>query len=307
MPSIIFKQNNHHIEINDNDKKIFLFEGEHCLLQADFKFDQTDNAAILSHVTPTEKQHEQYTPLLLEMTNAFLSTTPMPCSKLYCFANDATNSALNGSDTFRSVNLERFMLREKTIYPKNPGILPEGVTISALDPSQTTGADKEALLHLLHQTYWADNAKPSYINSALAHSTMVVARNEKNTIIGLVRYISNNHIAYISDMAVDSNYRRKNIATGLLSSALEIIDRSHEFSALISAREGDGKEASEKLYGSKFGFVDYDKQHEHTAQFSYVKKNAELTASVTANSIFKTKPKPIQPTRPIEKHQPNRK
>src|SRR5690606_31256698 len=101
---------------------------------------------------------------------------------------------------------------------------------------------------------WASTADLKYVNQAIQNSTLFLARDKQQAIVGLVRYITNQHIAYISDMVVDKDHRRQHIATALMQAVCKEINKSSAFSLLISAKEGDGKAVAPKLYGEKFGF-----------------------------------------------------
>lgn len=277
----------HRIELEAEKKQLFLVDNrlQEDLIQANYKFDETDGAALLSHFSLLSGDHT-HALMLADMISIYLSSKPGPC-KLFCFAGEQFEKAFADSKDFRSTKIDRLMLRETKKLPELQPVSNLDVTIEVLNAENATQDDKEIILKLLKQTYWAKDAKSEYVETALKQSILYVAYNNQRQIIGLVRFISDNHIAYLSDMVVEEAYRKQHIATQLLVAAFKMIDENHEISALISAREGDGKDAAEKLYGTKFGFVNYDERHEHNVQFRYIKHNPEIKLSVTTQSIFK--------------------
>ena len=285
---IIFNNDSHRIELDAEKKQLTLVDNrlQDDLIQANYKFDETDSAALLSHFVLLSGDDSANARILADMVSTYLSSKPGPC-KLFCFAGEQFEKVFADSKDFRSTKIDRLMLRETKKLPELQSTLSYDVTIEPLNPDNVTEGDKEEILKLLKQTYWAKDAKSEYVETALKHSVLYVAYDNKRKIIGLVRFISDNRIAYISDMVVEEAYRKQHIATHLLVSAFKMIDESHEISALISAREGDGKDAAEKLYGSKFGFIRYDERHQYNVQFRYIKHNPEIKLSVTTQSIFK--------------------
>lgn len=293
---IIFSNDSHRIELDTEKNQLTLVDNrlQVDLIQANFKFDETDGAALLSHFVSQSGDESTNARVLAEMVSTYLSSKQGPC-KLFCFAGEQFEKYFADSKDFRSTKIDRLMLRETKKLPELQITLRHDITIEPLNSDNVISDDKEAILKLLKQTYWAKEAKSEYVETALKHSMLYVAYDNKRKIVGLVRFISDNRIAYISDMVIEEAYRKQHIATHLLMCAFKMIDETHEISALISAREGDGKDAAEKLYGSKFGFINYDESHQHNVQFRYIKNNPEIKLSVTTQSIFKA-PADTSPT-----------
>lgn len=254
-----------------SDKVIFLVNkssNQKCL-KAKYFFDTSDGATLLSDFQYLLENSNQNDLVLLtaNLVSEFLSKTKDKC-KLFCCPGKYRTEFLN-NENYRASNIDRLMLRESAKINKNSTVFLNDISIGRL--SLASPLEMTQIQQLLKQTYWADTADEDYIIKAIKNSIFLVARDLNTNIVGLVRCISNGHFAYISDMVVNKEHRKQHIATLLLQSLCMLIDIGHEFTALISAREGDGKDASQKLYGEKFGFIEYNNSHSNEIFFRYIK------------------------------------
>jgi ribosomal protein S18 acetylase RimI-like enzyme len=240
-------------------------------LKAKFFHDTSDGASLLSdfRYQSEDLKQEGLAKLATDMVSDYLSRV-QNTSKLFCCPDNCHYEFADSKD-YRSSQIDRLMVREtntsvgETKYPSNE------IKIDQLDAKSSSESDVAQMMTLLKQTYWAKDEDESYLNKALENSVFLVARNQQDQIIGLVRYITNGHFAYISDMVVDKEWRKQHIATALTQQLCQLIDERYAFTALISAKEGDGKDAAPKLYGEKFGFKEYDQSHLNKIYFRYIR------------------------------------
>lgn len=255
---------------------------ENCLT-AKFFHDTADGASLLSNFTYLSASHQNQTELVkltTDMVSEYLSHSQDRC-KLFCFPGEHKDEFLNSSD-YRSSSIDRLMLRENKISADEK-VFDCEMNIESLNNESVSSDDVLQIKYLLGQTYWAEDADEKYIQKALTHSVFLVMRDDNKKIIALVRYVTNNHFAYISDMVVDVDWRKKGIATALMQHLAKSIDGQYEFTALISAKEGDGKMAAAKLYGEKFGFVDYDAAHHRDIYFRYIRLAPSFTDKLSVS------------------------
>ena len=229
------------------------------------------------------------------MVSDFLSGNKDRC-KLFCYAG-THEAELADSKDYRTNNIDRLMLREtdKSVVFLILNFRPN--KIHRLDAKAVTAKTISQMTMLLKKdTYWAADADEKYTQNAVINSECILATDQQNKVVGFVRFISNNDVAYVSDMVVDAEWRKQQIGTALMQQACNLIDdQKHEFSALISAREGDGQVAAPKLYGSKFGFKDYAQGHQHNICFRYIRMTPEnqmqyqQLSQLNANNLNGTK------------------
>ncbi|MDX1900916.1 MAG: GNAT family N-acetyltransferase [Gammaproteobacteria bacterium] len=291
---VLAENNTYQLIYNKSNNIISLGNKFNGLIELTAKFfhDTADGACLLSDFQyRISSESQQLAKLTADIVSDYLSRTQDKC-KLFCIPGDLKNEFSHDAE-YRSSQLERLMLRENEaindIHALGEWKLEELNT-------NIDQKDMQQLIQLLKQTYWAKDVSESYVNKSLHTSMFVIARDTQRNIIGLVRYIHNNHFAYISDMVVDQDWRQKGIATDLMHTILSQIDSRFEFSALISAKEGDGKHAAPRLYGVKCGFIDYDQSHQHQVYFRYIRfdyqNNFESRVCMnTAGLLFYHQPK----------------
>lgn len=274
------------LSFNTENKTVSLSKSGQLCLVANFFRDLADGTTLLSHFS-YQTAERNLVPVLANMLSQETSQQS-PNSKLLCDAGEYEEE-LQHNDQYHSNKIDRFMLRETQAYPTSSVSLPNDVSITDFDNAEVTSEKKYEMIELLKQTYWGKDANEAYVNAALKISNFAIAKDKDQKIIGLVRYVTNGDFAYISDMVVDQSWRRKGIATALLHKTCEQIEANGcAYTALFSAREGDGLDAANSLYTGKFGFNNYNEQHQHKIFFRYVRYQPEpvLTPAINSGLTF---------------------
>ncbi len=296
MPETIAKKSGYILLHDPQTKTVSLAQEakpDVALVTAKFVYDNSDGAAVLSDFNYLSDM-KGLVKITADMISDFLSGNRDRC-KLFCYAGNH-QAEFKESDDYRSRNIERLMLRETPIHANESDIkLRNQVKILKLDAKTVTANTISQMTVLLkNNAYWASDVDEKYTEYAVRNSECMLAIDRQENIVGFVRFISNNDVAYLSDMVVDSRWRKQQIGTALMQQTCRIIDsRNHRFSALISAKEGDGQAAAPKLYGSKFGFKDYNHSHEQNVYFRYIRitPEKEMQYAENSNALFKSKRK----------------
>lgn len=267
MPKQIISSNDtYDLYLESSKKRLCLVHKQTTVtvLKAYFFYDSADGTCLLSDFKYVFKHIDlkDLAKITADLVSDYLKRVHDK-SKLFCFPGKA-QAEFESSKEYRSSEIERLMIRDDRVFQQKFKT-PSGIGIRFKFPdrdARLNDSDYLQIVNLLKQTYWGSNADIDYVKKALSNSIFYIAVDiSKNRIVGVARYVSNTHFAYISDLVVDEHYRKKGIGTALMYNLLQVLDDDHLFSLLISAKDGDGKEAAPKLYGEKFGFMGYDMSH----------------------------------------------
>jgi len=113
----------------------------------------------------------------------------------------------------------------------------------------------EELLSLYKDAGWsAYVSKPEILRKAIANSTLVYTAYHENTLVGLIRVVSDQHtILYIQDILVKKDYKRKGIGTHLMRFILKKYAKIRQIVLLTD----DSPET--RLFYESLGFLSCDK------------------------------------------------
>jgi len=274
MPKTTIASKNGYELIHDLSAKIVVLvkktDRDTPLMRARFFYDDADGSAVLSDFQ-SNIEEAGLAKITADMVSDFVSGNKDKC-KLFCYPGMRETEFFESKD-YRTANIDRLMLRESSKTLTTEVKIPSNIKIHRLDPKTITAENIHQMTALLKEhTYWAKDADEEYTQNAINNSESLLATDQQNRIVGFVRFISNQDIAYISDMVVDTAWRRQQLGTALMQQACKVIDdQKHQFTALISAKEGDGQVAAPRLYGDKFGFEDYAHIHKHNIYFRYIR------------------------------------
>ena len=113
----------------------------------------------------------------------------------------------------------------------------------------------DAMLHMLHQTYWAAGRTEAQMRQAIDHSVCFGAyQTETGRQIGLVRIVTDfTTVFYVCDVVVDPRFRGRGVSKALLEAATSDPAFSH-LRGLLVTKDAHG------LY-RQFGFREADHWH----------------------------------------------
>lgn len=268
---ILTSRHNTELRYDARAKKIELIKktDSSILMQAYFFYDNADGTALLSHFQG-QSTKENFARIVADMVSDFL-TPQRDKYKLFCYVGEYESEFIESKD-YRTTDIDRLMLREEnTVTTKI--ILPLEIKIHLLNSKTMTAENIDQITTLLkNNAYWAKEIDDHYTRYITTHSECVIAIDSQHKIIGLSRFISNQHIAYVADTVVDAAWQGKQIGTALMQYLCQLIDaKKHALSLLISAKKGSGGVAAPKLY-THMGFKDDAQGHQQTIYFRYIKK-----------------------------------
>lgn len=269
-------QRNYKIELDVPNNKVRLLDQNQVLLTANYRQDSADGATLISGFEYSDKadQTQCLAKLMADKLRANLALGSVNV-KLFIYPGQYAEEFVQSEDfaanTYKS-KIDRLMVRPRdTSHVARP--LPENIERLTLE--NASEVDKAQLLLLLKEhTYWGKDVQAHYVKCALRDSTVFVMR-EAGKIIGFCRYMTNNQIAYISDMVVHADYRKNGRGKLILKTVIADIDKNCESSCLIHAGSGPGLDASDNLYRKNGGYVMHDGNHK--VVFSYIKVAPTLT------------------------------
>lgn len=124
--------------------------------------------------------------------------------------------------------------------------------------------DMEFAINALHNTYWADKRPQSVIEKSISNSA-VISLFDGTKQIGLARIISDfATFAYICDVYIDPNYRKRGLGIWLMQYIMEHPSTQVNL-VMLATRD------AHELY-KKFGFV----QSEEIAKKFMIKRNIAI-------------------------------
>lgn len=121
--------------------------------------------------------------------------------------------------------------------------------------------DIDAWMNLIKKVSWnfpgleTEEAIEEHKNTVLKfiNRKTAICANENNQIVGVLLFSQKYNM--LCCMAVDSDYRRKSIATKMLSLMITIADTSKDI-VVSTFREGDPKGVAPRAFYKKMGFVE---------------------------------------------------
>ena len=290
----------------DPDTGKYYLDGKKAFGSAHIAFDPVDEAIMISGIEGSELGKQRFIEIVTALAAA---NCPRGIVKTYIAPKDEEEAqglviTTDKSGDFLRRGASRLMKLEvsdmKTVALKGTDT---PATVIDLKTEVNPHAHDAALLGLLKQTYWDDDAELSTVKDKVdaASHLFVINDDSSGEPIAMLRAVDNDDFLYVSDSVVDMAHRNKGYATQLMNKLHEVAKAAGKAVVLVRGSDNGNKselgyvtEARLEALYKRFGY-----QENEAVLFRYYKsqrvaENAkehqaaffEATGHIQSNSTF---------------------